>query len=182
MRKHIMQSRRALLKQSALLAAAGVIGAPAIIRAAEPIRIGILQPFSGGLEALGEQGYQGAKLAVDEVNDKGGLLNRHVDYVRADDKTDPKTAVERTLELIQRDNVDAIIGPVTSANRDAIMPTIDRLKTPLLYATDYEGGVCDRYITCYSAVPEQWVKPLIPYVREHYGDAFFLVGSNYVWP
>ena len=181
MRKHIMQSRRALLKQTALLAA-GVIGAPAIIRAAEPIRIGILQPFSGGLEALGEQGYQGAKLAVDEVNDKGGLLNRHVDYIRADDKTDPKTAVERTLELIQRDNVDAIIGPVTSANRDAIMPTIDRLKTPLLYATDYEGGVCDRYITCYSAVPEQWVKPLIPYVREHYGDAFFLVGSNYVWP
>jgi len=181
MRKHIMQSRRALLKQTALLAA-GVIGAPAIIRAAEPIRMGILQPFSGGLEALGEQGYQGAKLAVDEVNDKGGLLNRHVDYVRADDKTDPKTAVERTLELIQRDNVDAIIGPVTSANRDAIMPTIDRLKTPLLYATDYEGGVCDRYITCYSAVPEQWVKPLIPYIREHYGDAFFLVGSNYVWP
>jgi ABC-type branched-subunit amino acid transport system substrate-binding protein len=182
MGKHMMQSRRALLKQSALLAAAGVIGAPAIIRAAEPIRIGILQPFSGGLEALGEQGYQGAKLAVDEVNDKGGLLNRHVDYIRADDKTDPKTAVERTLELIQRDNVDAIMGPVTSANRDAIMPTIDRLKTPLLYATDYEGGVCDRYITCYSAVPEQWVKPLIPYVREHYGDAFFLVGSNYVWP
>ena len=182
MRKRMMQSRRGLLKQSALLAAAGVIGAPAIIRAAEPIRIGILQPFSGGLEALGEQGFQGAKLAVDEVNDKGGLLNRHVDYIRADDKTDPKTAVERTLELIQRDNVDAIIGPVTSANRDAIMPTIDRLKTPLLYATDYEGGVCDRYITCYSAVPEQWVKPLIPYVREHYGDAFFLVGSNYVWP
>jgi urea transport system substrate-binding protein len=182
MGKHIIQSRRALLKQSALLAAAGVIGAPAIIRAAEQIRIGILQPFSGGLEALGEQGYQGAKLAVDEVNDKGGLLNRHVDYIRADDKTDPKTAVERTLELIQRDNVDAIMGPVTSANRDAIMPTIDRLKTPLLYATDYEGGVCDRYITCYSAVPEQWVKPLIPYVREHYGAAFFLVGSNYVWP
>jgi ABC-type branched-subunit amino acid transport system substrate-binding protein len=182
MRKNIVQSRRALLKHGAVLAAAGIVGAPAIIRAAEPIKIGILQPFSGGLEALGEQGYQGAKLAIDEVNDKGGLLNRHVDYIRADDKTDPKTAVERTLELIQRDEVDAIIGPVTSANRDAMMPTIDRLKMPLLYATDYEGGVCSRYIACYSAVPGQWVKPLIPYVREHYGDAFFLVGSNYVWP
>ena len=82
-------TRRALLKQSALLAAAGVIGAPAIIRAAEPIRIGILQPFSGGLEALGEQGYQGAKLAVDEVNDKGGLLNRCL------------SLVDRVLELDQ---------------------------------------------------------------------------------
>src|SRR5579885_264405 len=176
-------SRRKMLKDSAALAAAAVVTAPAIGRAAEPpIKIGILQPFSGGLEALGEQGYQGAKLAIDEVNDKGGILNRHAEFIRADDKTDPKTAVERTVELIQRDNVDVIIGPVTSASRDAIKPTLDRYKTPLLYATDYEGGVCDRYITCYSAVPEQWVNPLIPYVREHYGDAFFLVGSNYIWP
>jgi branched-chain amino acid transport system substrate-binding protein/urea transport system substrate-binding protein len=175
-------SRRDLLKNGTALAAAGALGAPAIAHAAEPIKVGMLQPFSGGLEALGEQGYQGAKLAIDEANDKGGLLNRPIEYIRADDKTDPKTAVERTLELIQRDHVDAIMGPVTSANRDAIMPTIDRFKTPLLYATDYEGGVCNRYITCYSAVPEQWVNPLIRYVREHYGDAFFLVGSNYIWP
>ena len=182
MGKKIAPSRRAVLKYGGFLAAVSVLGAPAIVRAAEPIKIGILQPFSGGLEALGEQGFQGAKLAIDEVNDKGGLLGRHVDYIRADDRTDPKTAVERTIELIQRDNVDAIIGPVTSANREAIMPAVDRFKTPLLYATDYEGGVCNRYITCYSAVPEQWVNPLVPYVRERYGDAFFLVGSNYIWP
>jgi ABC-type branched-subunit amino acid transport system substrate-binding protein len=184
MKKHkaVKLSRRDLLRHGSFLIAAGALSAPAIVRAAEPIKIGVLQPFSGGLEALGEQGYQGAKLAIDEVNDKGGLLGRHVDYIRADDRTDPKTAVERTLELIQRDQVDAVIGPVTSASRDAIKPTIDRFKTPLLYATDYEGGVCDRYLTCYSAVPAQWVNPLIPYVREHYGDALFLVGSNYIWP
>ena len=182
MGKKIAPSRRAVLKYGGFLAAVSVLGAPAIVRAAEPIKIGILQPFSGGLEALGEQGFQGAKLAIDEVNDKGGLLGRHVDYIRADDRTDPKTAVERTIELIQRDSVDAIIGPVTSANRDAIMPAVDRFKTPLLYATDYEGGVWNRYITCSSAVPEQWVNPLVPYVRERYGDAFFLVGSNYIWP
>lgn len=174
--------RRTLLKGGAALAAASVVGAPAIAGPAEPIKIGILQPFSGGLEPLGEQGYQGARLAIDEANDHGGLLGRHIDYIRADTQTDPKTAVERTLELIERDRVDAIIGPVTSANRDAMMPTIDRFRTPLLYATDYEGGVCNRYITCYSAVPAQWVNPLIPYVRRHYGDAFFLVGSNYIWP
>lgn len=174
--------RRALLKGGLTLVAAGVTGMPAIVRAAEPIKIGILQPFSGGLEALGEQGFQGARLAIDEANDGGGLLGRRIEGLRTDDKTDPKTAVERTVELIQRDRVDAIIGPVTSASRDAIRPTIERFKTPLLYATDYEGGVCSRYITCYSALPEQWVDPLIPYVRQNYGDAFYLVGSNYIWP
>ena len=175
-------NRRRILQGSAALAAVCAIARPTIVRALDPIKIGILQPFSGGLEALGEQGFQGARLAIDEANDAGGFLGRSTEHLRADTKTDPKTAVERALELIQRDRVDAIIGPVTSAERDAIKPTIERYKTPLLYATDYEGGVCSRYITCYSALPEQWVDPFIPFVREKYGDAFFLVGSNYVWP
>jgi ABC-type branched-subunit amino acid transport system substrate-binding protein len=175
-------SRRRILQGSAALAAVCAIARPTIVRALDPIKIGILQPFSGGLEALGEQGFQGARLAIDEANDAGGFLGRSTEHLRADTKTDPKTAVERALELIQRDRVDAIIGPVTSAERDAIKPTIERYKMPLLYATDYEGGVCSRYITCYSALPEQWVDPFIPFVREKYGDAFFLVGSNYVWP
>ncbi|MBX6320863.1 MAG: substrate-binding protein [Rhodospirillaceae bacterium] len=175
-------SRRKVLAAGAALAA-GALAAPRILRAQEPIKVGILQPLSGGLEVLGEQGRQGAVLALDEANEAGGVLGgRKFEVVVADDKTDPKTAVERTLELIQRDRVTAIVGPVTSASRDAIRPTIERYKTPLLYATDYEGGVCSRYITCYSALPAHWVTPFLPYVKETYGDRFYLFGSDYVWP
>ena len=159
------------------------LAAPAILRAAESIRVGVLQPFSGGLEALGEQGAQGTVLALEEANAAGGVLDgRMFEIVRADTKTDPKTAVEKTNELSQRDKVNAIFGPVTSANRDAMQPTIDRFKTPLMYATDYEGGVCSRYITCYSALPDHWVAPLIPYVVKNHGSKLFLFGSDYVWP
>ena len=56
--------------------------------------------------------------------------------------------VERTNALIRGDEVSAIIGPVRSANRDAMQPTLERFRTPLFYATDYEGGVCSRYIWC----------------------------------
>ena len=175
-------SRRRMIKAGLAIATANIIGMPTIGRAADTIKIGILQPLSGGLEALGEQGFQGATLAIDEANDKGGLLGRKIEGVRTDDKTDPKTAVEKTLELIERGHVDAICGPVTSSSRDAMQPIIERLKTPLLYATDYEGGVCSRYMVCNSALPEQWVDPLIPYVRENYGDTFYLIGSNFSWP
>jgi len=171
-----------MIKAGLAIATANIIGMPTIGRAADTIKIGILQPLSGGLEALGEQGFQGATLAIDEANDKGGLLGRKIEGVRTDDKTDPKTAVEKTLELIERGHVDAICGPVTSSSRDAMQPIIERLKTPLLYATDYEGGVCSRYMVCNSALPEQWVDPLIPYVRENYGDTFYLIGSNFSWP
>ena len=62
------------------------------------------------------------------------LGGRRFEFIVADTKTDPKTAVERTNALIQGDEVGAVIGPVTSANRDAMQPTIERFRTPLLYA------------------------------------------------
>ncbi|WP_083354639.1 substrate-binding protein [Mesorhizobium sp. LCM 4577] len=176
-------SRRKVLFTGAAGALAG-LAMPYVARAAgDPIKVGILQPFSGGLEVLGQQGFQGAEMALLEANEAGGVLGgRMFEIVKADDRTDPKTAVERTSELIRRDKVTAIIGPVTSANRDAMLPTIERYKTPLLYATDYEGGVCSRYVTCYSALPAHWVNPLVPYAVENLGKAFYLVGSDYVWP
>ncbi len=181
--KKLTVGRRNVLAGGGALAGIGLLGMPAIVRAAEPIKVGILQPFSGGLEALGTQGAQGTELAFEEANAAGGVLGgRMFEIVKADTKTDPKTAVEKTNELIRRDGVKAIFGPVTSANRDAIQPTIDRYKVPLLYATDYEGGVCSRYIIGYSALPDHWVAPLIPYVLENYGKKLFLLGSDYVWP
>ncbi len=179
----MLASRRSVLKGAGATAAVAALGFPAIVRAQEVVRLGVLQPLSGGLEVLGQQGVQGVQLAVEEANDAGGVLDgRKIELVIADTKTDPKTSVERTTELIQRDRVTAICGPVTSANRDAIRPTIERYKTPLLYATDYEGGVCSRYITCYSALPEHWVNPFIPHVHANYGDSFYLFGSDYIWP
>lgn len=176
--------RRRLLGAGAAAAGASVLGFPAIVRAAEPVRLGMLLPFSGGLELFGQQGEQGITLAVEEVNAAGGVLGRKVEIVKADDKTDPKTAVERAGQLIRRDKVAAIIGPVTSANRDAIKSTIERGKTPLLYATDYEGGVCSPYIACYSALPAHYVDPLIPWLAKNAdGQAgYYLFGADYVWP
>ena len=176
-------SRRAVLQGAAAAAAVAQLGFPAIVRAQETVKLGVLQPLSGGLEVLGRQGVQGVELAVEEANEAGGVLDgRTIELVIADDRTDPKTAVERTTGLIQRDRVTAICGPVTSANRDAIQPTIERYRTPLLYATDYEGGVCSRYITCYSALPEHWVEPFIPFLQESYGGSYYLFGSDYIWP
>jgi branched-chain amino acid transport system substrate-binding protein/urea transport system substrate-binding protein len=175
--------RRRFLGGAAASAVALGLGAANRASAADPIKVGVLQPLSGGLENLGQQGVQGTQLAIEEANAAGGVLGgRPFELVIADDKTDPKTAVERTRELIQRHQVVGIFGPVTSANRDAIRPTIERFKTPLFYATDYEGGVCSRYILCYSALPAHWVDPFVPYLRSSYGDTFYLFGSDYVWP
>ena len=149
----------------------------------DPIKIGIVLPLSGGLELFGQQGIQGAKMAVAEINAAGGVLGgRQFELIVEDNKTDPKTAVEKAKKLILRDKVHAILGPITSANRDAMTPHMSKLRTPLLYATDYEGGVCNRYVFCYSAIPDHYIKPFIPYLIDNYGDSFYLFGADYVWP
>ncbi|MCF3593069.1 substrate-binding protein [Rhodobacteraceae bacterium LMO-12] len=157
------------------------LGAPALAQA-KTVKLGVLMPFSGGLELFGAQAMQGIEMLVDEVNGAGGVLGRQIEIVKADNRTDPKTSVERAQQLIRRDAVDAVIGPVTSSARDAIKSSVERGRKPLLYATDYEGGVCSDYISCYSALPAHYVDPLIPYLMESVGKKVYLFGADYVWP
>jgi hypothetical protein len=150
--------------------------------AQNPIKVGAVLPFSGGLELFGNQAKLGLDLAMKEINDGGGILGRPLEILYSDNKTDPKTSVERTTKLIQRDEVVAVTGPITSNGRDAMAPTVKRLKTPLLYATNYEGGACDRYIFCFNTVPNQELAKLLPHMNATAGTSYYMFGADYVWP
>lgn len=174
-------TRRRVLKTAAAAAAASVLPMPALL-AAEPIRFGAVLPFSGGLELFGNQAKLGLDLALKEINAAGGILGRPVELIYEDNKTDPKTSVERATSLIRREQVTAILGPITSNARDAMMPTMTRAKTPLLYATNYEGGGCDRYLFAFNTVPNQELERLLPVMDKRFGSSFYMFGADYVWP
>ncbi len=163
------------------------LGFPAIAQNA-PVKVGAALPFSGGLELFGEQARIGLDLAAMEINAGGGILGRDVEILYRDMKTDPKTAAERARELIQREEVMAVVGPITSSARNAMAPVMDGLKTPLLYATNYEGaddagGGCGRYLFFFNTVPNQDTAPLIPWMANNgYGNSYYMFGMNYVWP
>ena len=62
----------------------------------KPIKIGVVLPLSGGFEIYGNLGVRGAKMAVAEINAAGGVLDgRPLELIIEDNKTDPKTAVEK---------------------------------------------------------------------------------------
>jgi urea transport system substrate-binding protein len=175
-------TRRDVLKAGTALAAV-TAGLPMpAVRAAEPIKIGAVLPFSGGLELFGNQAKLGLDLALKEINASGGILGRPVELLYEDNKTDPKTSVERATSLIRRNEVLAIAGPITSNARDAMMPTMSRSRTPLLYATNYEGGGCDRYLFAYNTVPNQELEKLLPVMKQRFGSSFYMFGADYVWP
>jgi urea transport system substrate-binding protein len=153
-----------------------------IAMSADSIKIGAVLPFSGGVELYGGQAKLGIDLAVEEINAAGGILGRPVEVIYEDDKTDPAAASEATRKLIEHDGVLAVVGPITSRNLHAIVPAVERLKTPLLYATHYEGGKCSRYVFSFSTVPNQELAQLLPYMNRTFGNSYFLLGADRAWP
>src|SRR6185437_46223 len=75
-------SRRTLLKASAAFAGASALGFPSIVYGqADKIKIGHLTPLTGFLGALGAYAQLGMKLAVEEINQAGGVMGRQLDVM-----------------------------------------------------------------------------------------------------
>jgi urea transport system substrate-binding protein len=134
------------------------------LKADTPIKIGALLPFSGGVKLYGAQAKLGIDLAAQQINSNGGILGHQLQVIYADDGTRPGIALKATRRLTEDDNVLAVIGPITSQNVNAVAPAMQREKTPLLYATNYEGGQSGRYFFALSTVPNQDLGQLLPYM------------------
>jgi branched-chain amino acid transport system substrate-binding protein len=114
--------RRALLK---LGAAAGLaqFAAPFVIsaRGEAPIKIGVANPLTGTYAAPGKNETIGMQLAVDQLNARNGILGRQIELLIEDSTSgDAGAAVQKTRKLIERDNVDFLVGNVNSALAQAM--------------------------------------------------------------
>ena len=107
--------RRTLLKAGAAAAALQVTS-PFIIRALgdTPVRIGLVDPLTGVYAAIAQSEVEGAKLATEQVNKKGGILGRPIALLVEDSANDVGIGVQKTGKLIERDQVSFIIGDVNS--------------------------------------------------------------------
>lgn len=150
---------------------------------APPIKIGVVLPLTGDYSIYGRAARQGALLAVKEINAAGGVLNgRSLELVVRDNKTDPELSVSQARALTKTPGVIALMGPVSSSAREAILPVSEAAQTPLLYAMEYEGGRYSPWLICYSPVPAHTVAPAVPFMKEAFGKRFYIFGYDYLWP
>ena len=94
--------------------AAGLAAAPVASAAPSPIIIALEAPLTGSQASNGIDMYRGAKLAVDQVNAKGGVLGRKVQLIKADDQANPDIALAVARKVKARGAV-AVIGPYNSS-------------------------------------------------------------------
>jgi branched-chain amino acid transport system substrate-binding protein len=93
---------------------------PLTARAADAIKIGFPIPLSGPTAVYGEPVLKGAEMAVAEINAKGGVLGRKLELLSRDSKANADEAVRLSRELIIKDNVDFLVGTLTSAEAPAV--------------------------------------------------------------
>jgi branched-chain amino acid transport system substrate-binding protein len=96
------------------------------------IKIGALLSLSGGASAWGENAKNGISLAVDEINNEGGINGKRVEVVYEDTASDPKTAVSAFQKVTSLDNVEAIIGPLNQTEVASVISIIDKTNIPTI--------------------------------------------------
>lgn len=124
-----------------LVAGALALGLAACDRQAQ-LRIGFLAELSGPNVDLGEAGRNGALLAIDQFRDSSAGQSRAIEVLVRDTGSDAASA-QKAAEELARAGVDVIIGPMTSAMVDTLLPVAEREKialvTPTASAAKYHG-------------------------------------------
>lgn len=113
----------------------------------DTVKLGIVAPMSGPNARYGAFSMRGAQLAVDEINEKGGIDGRKIEIYSADSQGTPVEGVSATRRLIDQDGVSFVIGDVSSSVTLAMQPVAEEAGVLLLNAASsnpkitYQAGV-----------------------------------------
>jgi branched-chain amino acid transport system substrate-binding protein len=134
--------RRVILKSAAAVGALQ-IASPFVIpvRGETPIRIGMVDPLTGVYAAVAQNEVTGAKLAVEEINAKGGVLGRPIELLVEDSANDVGTGVQKTRKLIERDQASFIIGDVNSGIAQAMAQVTAEKKVLHIVSGGHTDGI-----------------------------------------
>jgi branched-chain amino acid transport system substrate-binding protein len=100
--------------------------------AADPIKIGVAGPFTGGSSSMGVSMRDGVRLATDEINKAGGVLGRQIVLIERDDEAKNERGVQIAQELINKEKVAATVGYINTGVALASQRFFQEAKIPVM--------------------------------------------------
>jgi urea transport system substrate-binding protein len=182
--------RRDFLKGTVATGAAVSFGFPHIwnknldlARAANgEIKVGVLFSLTGTTAIIEESLHKATLLAIEEINDAGGINGMRIVPIEEDPASDPATFADRARKLVVSDRCVSVFGSYTSASRKAVLPVFEGRDNLYWYPTLYEGRECSKNVIYTGAVPNQQQDEFIPWLVQNFGSRFYLIGSDYIYP
>jgi branched-chain amino acid transport system substrate-binding protein len=144
-----------------------------------PITLAVLENRSGKFAELGTSKWQASLLAVEELNEAGGVLGREIEVIDPDPGSDIDRYRRLVTDILNNEDPDAVWGGYASSEREVIRPLMNAHRQLYFYTTQYEGGVCDRYTFPVGATARQQLGVVLPYLASEYGPEIFTVAADY---
>ena len=146
------------------------------------IRVGLLHSLTGPMATSERAVVDATQLAIDEINERGGVLGRRVEAVVADGASDQQTFAREAERLITEEDVVTVFGCWTSACRRTVRPVFETHDHLLFYPLQYEGLEQSPNIVYLGAASNQQIFPALKWTLRNRRRRIFLVGSDYVFP
>jgi len=147
---------------------------------AEDIKIGMLLPYSGVYAALGQDIDDAFALGLETFGADSGVT---FDIIREDDEVKPPVGLAKTKKLILQDEVDVMVGIVSSGVLGAIRDTVDDAGLPLIVANagndEATGEACSPYITRISFSNAQVNRPMGQWLMDQGVNKIFTIAPDY---
>ena len=148
----------------------------------DPVKVGVLYSQTGVTSAIESSQRLGTLLAIEEINDAGGVDGREIVAIEYDPASDPYQFRNLAERLVAIDNVSVIFGCYMSSTRKAVTPIVEKYNRILFYATLYEGFEFSNNIIYTGAAPNQNSVQLADFMMSMFGGRVYLVGSDYIYP
>jgi branched-chain amino acid transport system substrate-binding protein len=148
----------------------------------DPLKVGALYSRTGVTSAIESSQRLGTLLAIEEINDHGGIDGRELVAIEYDPASDPSQFRHLAERLVAIDNVNVIFGCYMSSTRKAVTPIVEKYNRILFYATLYEGFEFSNNIIYTGAAPNQNSVQLADFMMSMFGGRVYLVGSDYIYP
>ena len=144
-----------------------------------PIKVGVLHSMSGPMSIASRPIVDATLLAIDELNERGGLLGHPIEPVILDGKSDSETFTQAAERMIQHDKVSVVFGGFHSAARRGIRRAVEKHDHLLIYPGSDEGLEDSAHILYLGAVPSQAVLPALRYASQTLGkQRVFIIGND----
>jgi branched-chain amino acid transport system substrate-binding protein len=177
--------RRKVLTGLALTAFA--VASPSPIRALSEgsVKIGMVEPLTGAYAKLAESEVEGARLAVEEVNRKGGILGRPAQLLIEDSANEPAVGMAKTRQLIDRDQADFILGNVNSAVALAMMRvTAEKHKLQIVtggHTDEITGSQCSWNVFRICKTTTMEANAIADTLIEKFGKRWYFLTPDYAY-
>jgi branched-chain amino acid transport system substrate-binding protein len=148
----------------------------------DPWRVGVLFSQTGVTAVIEETQLRGTLLAIEEINAAGGVNGSELVPIIYDPGSEPRNFARCADQLLTADGVSTIFGCYTSSSRKAVLPIVERRNGLLWYPTLYEGFEYSPNVIYTGAAPNQNSVELADFLLKTYGQRFYLIGSDYIYP